>query len=85
MRYLVKGVGVTGYSSGPTAVEHPDWYRKDLTTLLDLLGAGAIDPLIHRVYSLADAAAAHEELGRSRVTGKIVLVPSLHASATHGG
>ncbi|GAA3526305.1 medium chain dehydrogenase/reductase family protein [Amycolatopsis ultiminotia] len=71
--YFAKGVGVVGYSSGPMISEHPDWYREDLTALLDLLGAGRIEPLIHRVYPLGRVAEAHEELGRGRAAGKIVL------------
>jgi NADPH2:quinone reductase len=73
--YFSKGVGVVGYSSGPMATQHPDWYQQDLTDLLDLLAAGAIEPVIHRTYGLDQASAAHDELGRGRATGKIVLVP----------
>lgn len=73
--YFSQGVGVVGYSSGRMATEHRDWYRQDLGDLLDLLADGKIAPVIHRTYPLEEAAAAHEELGRGRATGKIVLLP----------
>jgi NADPH:quinone reductase-like Zn-dependent oxidoreductase len=73
--YFTKGIGVVGYSSGPMALQHPDWYREDLTALLDLLVKGQIAPPIHRTYPLGEAAEAHAELGMGRAMGKIVLLP----------
>jgi len=75
LTYFQRGVGVTGYNSSAIVPAHPDWYRQDLSQLIGLLADGAIAPAIHRVFPLADAATAQEELGTGRVTGKIVLRP----------
>jgi NADPH2:quinone reductase len=53
----------------------PDWYRQDLQLLLELLGQGAIRPLIAGRFALAEARQAHELLGTGEVVGKLVLVP----------
>lgn len=75
LTYFQRGIGVTGYNSDVIIPAHPDWYRHDLTHLLGLLADGAITPAIHRIFPLAAAAAAQEELGTGRATGKIVLRP----------
>jgi NADPH2:quinone reductase len=52
----------------------PDWFRQDLTTLLDLLKRGELKPIIDRRLSLEQAALAHDLLGKGETVGKIVLV-----------
>jgi len=52
----------------------PQWFRQDLTTLLDLLRQHEIKPLIAQRFPLAEARQAHELLGKGGVIGKIVLV-----------
>lgn len=52
----------------------PDWYREDLTALLELLRQGKLQPIIAARLPLEEAARAHELLGRGGVTGKIVLL-----------
>lgn len=54
----------------------PDWFRQDLTTLLELLGQGKLKPIIDRRLSLEQAALSHELLGKGETVGKIVLVSS---------
>jgi NADPH2:quinone reductase len=49
-------------------------FRKDLISLLALLQAKKIKPLIAQRLPLAQARQAHELLGKGGVTGKIVLV-----------
>lgn len=68
-----RGRGVEGYSSTPMFTEHRDWYREDLAALLELLRAGDIAPVVHRVYPLREAGAALEDLASGRAAGKIVL------------
>jgi NADPH2:quinone reductase len=53
----------------------PAWFREDLITLLELLRARRIEPLIARRFPLAEARQAQELLGKGGVAGKIVLVP----------
>jgi NADPH:quinone reductase-like Zn-dependent oxidoreductase len=47
----------------------------DLVTLSEMLGAGAIVPVIERTYPLAETAAALRHLGEGHARGKLVLVP----------
>ena len=56
------------------ALADNDWYRNTLTGLLDLLAAGALEPVVAERVPLADAARAHETIERSAHSGKIVLV-----------
>jgi NADPH2:quinone reductase len=52
----------------------PEWFRQDLTFLLDLLQQKKIKPLIAQRFPLAEARQAHELLGKGGIVGKIVLV-----------
>ncbi|HET6203824.1 MAG TPA: medium chain dehydrogenase/reductase family protein [Planctomycetota bacterium] len=52
----------------------PEFFRKDLIDLLDLLHQKKIKPLIAQRFPLAEARRAHELLGKGGVTGKVVLV-----------
>ena len=52
----------------------PEYFRRDLLDLLDLLQQKKIRPLIAQRFPLTEARQAHELLGRGGVTGKIVLV-----------
>jgi len=53
----------------------PEFFREDLSALLDLLARRQIRPLIAQRLPLAEARQAHELLGKGGVPGKIVLVP----------
>jgi NADPH2:quinone reductase len=54
----------------------PEWFRRDLITLLDLLKQGKIKPLIAQRLPLEEARRAHEMLAEGGVLGKIVLLPN---------
>ena len=51
-----------------------DWFREDLTALLDLLRRGSIKPIIAERIPLVEVRRAHELLASGSVTGKIVLL-----------
>jgi NADPH:quinone reductase-like Zn-dependent oxidoreductase len=51
----------------------PEWYREDLTQLLDLLVQGQIKPVVAKRFSLQDVRSAHEFLMQSSGVGKIIL------------
>jgi NADPH2:quinone reductase len=57
------------------APAHNNWYRQTLAELLDALAAGRLDPVVAERIPLAEAARAHELLGRGGHAGKVVLVP----------
>jgi NADPH:quinone reductase len=52
----------------------PKLFRRDLSTLFDLLRQHDVKPLIARRFPLAEARQAHEFLGKGGVTGKVVLL-----------
>jgi len=54
----------------------PEWFRQDLTSLLDLLQQKKVKPVIAHRFPLAEARQAHELLVKGGVIGKIVLVPN---------
>jgi NADPH:quinone reductase len=56
-------------------IRHQDWFREDFRALLELLRRGEIHPVVAERLPLSDARRAHELLGRSAATGKLVLVP----------
>ena len=67
---------VAFYDIRPTQKKHPDWFRDDLTALVDLLIAGAIRPVIAARLPLDQASRAHELVERADVQGKLVLIPN---------
>jgi NADPH:quinone reductase len=54
---------------------YPEWFREDFATLLELLRADKIHPVVAERLPLSEARRAHEMLERSAATGKLVLVP----------
>jgi len=62
----------------------PEWFRADLTALLELLRQHQVKPLVAQRFPLAEARRAHELLASGGVAGKIVLMcdRSSPASAT---
>ena len=56
------------------------WYQTTLATLLDMLAAGQINPIVSDRIPLAEANRAHELLERGQYAGRIVLVTEAYAS-----
>jgi NADPH:quinone reductase len=54
---------------------YPEWFREDFATLLELLRADKIHPVVAERLPLSEARRAHELLEQSAATGKLVLVP----------
>lgn len=57
--------------------KHPDWFREDLSTLMQLLAEKKLHPQVAERLPLKEAARAHELLESAAVTGKIVLLPQV--------
>ena len=68
MNYIMRG-GAKNHS-------RPEWYREDLSKLFDLLAQEKIKPIVTRM-PLAEAARAHELIGKAAVKGKVVLMCNL--------
>ena len=54
---------------------NPEWFREDLTVLLELLRADKVHPVVAERLPLSEARHAHELLGEAAARGKLVLVP----------
>ncbi len=70
---LPNGRSTAFYSIGSLRKQHPDWFKEDLTQLLNLLAQNKIKPIITNRMPLAEARHAHELVERAEVQGKIVL------------
>jgi NADPH:quinone reductase-like Zn-dependent oxidoreductase len=53
--------------------QHPEWFREDLSTLLAMLKAGRIAPVVAEVLPLDEVRSAHERLEAGTVAGKLAL------------
>jgi len=75
-RVLTKRLTITGSTLRPRSVEEKaqiaSALRREVWPLLD---RGAVKPIIHAVFPLAEAAAAHRLMESSAHVGKIVLTP----------
>ncbi|HEX6541326.1 MAG TPA: medium chain dehydrogenase/reductase family protein [Ktedonobacterales bacterium] len=67
---------VAFYDIRPLAKKHPEWFREDLTALLNLLGAGRLRPVIAARLPLDEVVRAHQLVEHAEVQGKLVLIPN---------
>jgi NADPH:quinone reductase-like Zn-dependent oxidoreductase len=73
---LPHGKKANFYAIATYKKQHPDWFREDLTVLLELLVQKQIKPIIAECLPLSAAAHAHELLDRAAVSGNLVLICS---------
>jgi len=71
---LVKNISVIGVVWGAQAERDPALISRNLAELLRWWEAGRLEPLVAKVFPLADAGAALTALLSRRYAGKIVLV-----------
>jgi len=69
------GKRMEGYFIAAMKATHPDWFRADLQTLLDLLAQDKLHPLIAERLPLSEARRAHQLMDHAGAMGKIVLLP----------
>jgi len=73
-RILSRRLTITGSTLRPRSVEEKGQIASALRTeVWPLLDRGAVKPIIHRIFPLAEAAAAHRLMESSEHVGKIVL------------
>jgi NADPH:quinone reductase-like Zn-dependent oxidoreductase len=70
---LPNGRSTAFYSIGALRKKYPDWFTEDLTTLLNLLLEGRINPVIAKCMPLSEARLSHELIEKAEIKGKIVL------------
>lgn len=74
---LSKRLTITGSTLRPQTVAEKARIAADIeANVLPLLESGRVRPIIHEVFSLGSAAAAHELMESSRHMGKIILTTS---------
>ncbi|PVZ58534.1 Zn-dependent oxidoreductase, NADPH:quinone reductase [Arthrobacter sp. H-02-3] len=66
---------VLSYRIQKLRIHHQDWFQADFLVLLGMLRRGEIHPVVAERLPLSEARRAHELLGSTAATGKIVLVP----------
>ena len=71
---LPNGRHVVAFQVAKLRDRHPEWFREDAAALFELLSARKIEPLVADRIPLVEARRAHENLGRSGITGKQVLI-----------
>ena len=74
MDLFANSKSVLGYYVTLRNRQRPDWFRKDLEMLFDLVRSGMLVPHIGAKFPLDEVAQAHEMINQAGVTGKIVLV-----------
>lgn len=75
-KLIPDGRRTTFYNAWALERKQPTVYREDLATVLSLLAAGEISPVLADTVALTDAPKAQQRLEGQRVTGKLVLVPA---------
>jgi NADPH:quinone reductase-like Zn-dependent oxidoreductase len=75
LRVFFGGRSGVFYSITARRSTHPDDYRTDMTTLFQLLRAGAIRPVVIDRLPLAAASEVHCRIDKGGLGGKIVLLP----------
>jgi NADPH2:quinone reductase len=69
------GPRISLYSVTSMRKRKPEWFKEDLTKLFDRLARRSVSVRIERRIGFAGVPAAHKDLERGGVSGKIVLVP----------
>ena len=75
LRSLTGPVRVRSYHSSRAVARRPEQARTDLVSLVDLLAAGRVAPVVAARVPLAEAGEAHRMLASGDTVGRIVLVP----------
>lgn len=72
---LIPGKQALWYNVKTLRDQRPNWFRKDLCKLFDLLAARQIQPVIAAKLPLREAARANQLLEQAQISGKLVLLP----------
>jgi NADPH:quinone reductase-like Zn-dependent oxidoreductase len=75
LSFLFSGRSAVFYSITARRSNHPQEFEADMATLFQLLGVGAIQPVVIDRLPLAAAREVHARIDRGGLGGKIVLLP----------
>jgi len=73
---LLKNISIVGVFWGAYLMNSPSVIKKSFRQLLSWYAAGQLEPHVHKIFSLEDAAAAIREITERRVMGKVLITPS---------
>jgi NADPH2:quinone reductase len=71
---LLKGCSIVGVFWGAFLAREPKMARENHNMIVDLLVTGTLKPHISKIYKLAEAGLALDDIAQRRTTGKVVLV-----------
>ncbi len=74
LKLIPDGRGCVWFNVKNLSIAHPDWFRADLLSLLDLLAQRKVQPVIAARLPLREAARANEMIEQAKFSGKIVLL-----------
>ncbi|MDJ0738000.1 MAG: medium chain dehydrogenase/reductase family protein [Nostocaceae cyanobacterium] len=74
LKLLPDGRKAEFYSIASLKQSHPQWFREDLTKLLEMLARQEIKPIISDRLPLSEAVYAHELIDTSAIKGQLVLM-----------
>lgn len=74
-RVMLKHISIIGLNLGAYAQHAPERLRDAERQLFELYKSGAVRPVIHATYTLAQAATALAALGARNTVGKLILTP----------
>lgn len=72
---LLKGADIRGVFWSDFMVREPEAFADNFRRLMDWTVAGELKPHIHRIYPLAETAAALGEIASRKVMGKVIVTP----------
>lgn len=72
---LLKNYAVVGVHWGASLARDPAALDRQMGAVLGLAATGAVDPLLHPPYAMAEASRALQDMFERKVTGKVVVTP----------
>jgi len=72
---LLKGCALIGVFWGEFARRNSDGHRKNVTSVLDWVARGELEPHVHGTYGLDEVPEAIKVIARREARGKVVIVP----------
>ncbi|WP_430514149.1 NADPH:quinone oxidoreductase family protein [Pannonibacter phragmitetus] len=72
---MLKGCDVLGVFWGESIIRDPEGHWANMSQILEWVRQGRLNPHIHAVYPLEQAAKAIQEIADRKVMGKVILTP----------
>lgn len=83
-RVLFKGISIVGAPYGMLTKRDPAGWARNMDLILGMVGRGEINPLVARIFPLAEASEALRMVEARKVAGKCVLLTDLGLREANG-